>query len=224
MSMDDLLKLVDILKWPAVAVVGLLIFRAALVGLIARVQRAAAGARSLDFGVPSVIASEQQQQKQLELAKAPVPAQTEDGPPPAPSPALRPIEESIATAAASSKAPEEIKRAWLVRAAAAARLEHAHEITYRSILGSQITLLLQANAPAPVDMDAARQVYDATKDANPELYKNFAFDEWVRWPATARLMDIRDQPSGKAQLQVTEIGKDFLHYLVRAGLTLPKAG
>lgn len=58
---------------------------------------------------------------------------------------------------------------------AIARLERAHETTYRAILGSQITLLLQANAPAPVDLDAARAIYDAAKTGYPEIYKTFDF-------------------------------------------------
>ena len=223
MSFDEFLRLVDILKWPVVAIVGVLIFRRGIETLMARVQRAALGSRAIDFAEPAALASEQQQQKQI--AK-PANAETNSGesPPPPPSPAMRPIEESIAAAVSASNAPEEVKRAWLIRAVAIARLERAHETTYRLIMGSQIALLLQANTGTAFDVDASRAIYEEAKAKYPEIYKAFEFEAWLNWPANTGLLKIEPDTSNRSVIEITEIGKDFLHYLVGVGLTSPKIG
>lgn len=112
----------------------------------------------------------------------------------------------------------------MIRGIAIARLERAHEATYRAILGSQITLLLQANAPTPVDIDAARVIYELAKGSYPGIYKTFDFENWLQWPANTGLTQLEKDTSGKTLVKASEIGKDFLHYLVNAGLTLPKSG
>jgi hypothetical protein len=221
MSFDELLRLIDILKWPAVAVAGLFLFHAAIVSLI---SRAGFGGKAIDFAEPAAIASEQQQQRQIAKPESVDTASGIEGPPPPPSPALRGIEDTIAAAVAASNGSEEVKRAWLIRGVAVARLERAHETTYRLIMGSQIGLLLQANSATPVDLEAARGIYDAAKATYPEIYKTFDFDNWLKWPANSGLTQLETNASGKTIIKITDIGKEFLHYLVQVGLTTPKIG
>ncbi len=205
------------------ALLGLLIFRKGIETLIARIQRAALGSRSIDFAEPAALVSEQQQQKQIAKPTSAEPPGGE-APPPAPSPALRPIEESITAAVSASNASEEIKRAWLIRGVAVARIERAHEMNYRLIMGSQIALLLQANTGVNFDVDAARAIYDEAKAKYPEIYKTFEFETWLNWPANTGLMKIDRDASNKSTITISDIGKDFLHYLVGAGLTSGKIG
>jgi hypothetical protein len=223
MSFDDWLRLIDILKWPVTVFLGILIFRRGIETLIARIQRAGFGTRSVDFAEPAALASEQQQQKQIDK---PTSGETAAGeaPPPPPPPALRPIEEAIATAISASNATEEIKRAWLIRGVAIARIERAHETTYRLILGSQIAILLQANLAIPFDVDGARAIYDDAKTRYPDVYKTFEFETWLNWPANSGLTIIGRDTSNRSIIKITEIGKDFLHYLVNMGLTSTKYG
>jgi hypothetical protein len=223
MSFDEALKLLEVLKWPAVAILGLFIFRRGFESLLARVQRAAIGGRAVEFAEPAAIASEQQQQKQIAKVVPTEPAGV-DFPPPPPSPALLPIEGAIETAISASNASEEIKRAWLIRGAAVARLERAHEITYRLILGSQISLMLQANSALPVTVEAARAIYDEAKEKNPEIYKTFDFDNWLAWPKNTGLTKLEQDASNKTLIKVTDVGRDLLHYLINSGLTSSKAG
>jgi hypothetical protein len=223
MSFDELLRLIDILKWPAVAIVALLFFRKGIESLMARLQRAALGSRAIDFAEPAAIVSEQLQHKQLVKPQAAETTGGESAPPP-PSPALVPIEDSIAAAISASNASEDVKRAWLIRGIAVARLERAHEITYRLIMGSQIALLLQANSGSTVDIDAARAIYDEAKAKYPELYKTFDFDNWLVWPKNSGLTKEEQDASNKTLIKITDVGKDFLHHLINAGLTMPKYG
>jgi hypothetical protein len=222
MTFEELLKLIEVLKWPCVAIIAVLIFYNGIQALMSRIQRAAIGGRTVDFAQPAAIVSEQQQQRQI---SKPTSSETPGGeaPPPAPSPALRLIEEPIAAAVAASNASEEIKRAWLIRGAAIARLERAHEMTYRLIMGSQIALLLQANTGANFDVGVARAIYDEAKAKYPEIYKTFEFETWLNWPANTGLMKI-DRDALKSAITITDVGRDFLHYLVGGGLTSGKIG
>jgi hypothetical protein len=223
MSVDEWLRLIDILKWPVAVLVGILIFRKGLGTLISRGQRAGFGSRSVDFAEPAAIVSEQQQQKQI--TKPTVGESTAgEAPPPPPSPAVRAFEEPIAAAVSASAASEDVKRAWLIRGAAVARLEKAHETTYRLIMGSQIGLLLQANTGATFEVDAARAIYGEAKTKYPEIYKAFEFEAWLNWPANIGLIKIDRGASNQSKITITDLGKDFLHYVVAAGLTAGKIG
>src|SRR4051812_21713771 len=112
MTIDEWLRLVDILKWPAAAIAAVFVFRKGIESLLARIQRAAVGGRAIDFAEPAAIAGEQQQ-KQISKVAAPETAGGEAPPPPAP-PAVRPIEEEIVAALARSNASDDVKRAWLI--------------------------------------------------------------------------------------------------------------
>jgi hypothetical protein len=121
------------------------------------------------------------------------------------------------------KMPPELERAWLIRTIAVARVDRAHEISYRTILGSQIALMLLANTAAPPDMERARAMYEEAKAAHPSIYENFAFETWVHYPLNVGLLRL-DNSSGAALIRITHAGQDFLRYLVDNGLTSAKIG
>jgi hypothetical protein len=80
--------------------------------------------------------------------------------------------------------------------------------------------MLLARSAAPPDERRARQLYDAAAAAFPDLYRNFAFEDWIRFPINAGLL----HPHPNGMIRTTPAGEDFLVYLVRNGLTTPKAG
>jgi hypothetical protein len=144
---------------------------------------------------------------------------------PPPAPVYEPIEQEILTILANSKWPPDVERVWLIRALAASRTNHQHEIVYRIITGFQINLLLAANTPAPPDIMAAQTIYDQATTMYPDLYKNFPFDAWLRYPMTAGLLRADNSTPGQAIVyRITLLGQDFLHYLINSGLTATKYG
>lgn len=226
MTFEESLKVAELVKWPItfflLAIFFLLILRGSFESLIVRVKRAAVGDKTVDFTESAAIASEQQQQKKFEKQPT-LDASSAELPPPPASPAIASIEASISATLSVSTASTEVKQAWIVRNLAVARIERAHEITYRLIMGSQIALLLHANTGVPVEMSVARSIYDDAKAAYPEIYKAFEFQNWLVWPANSGLTTL-EQVVDRMVVQITDIGKEFLHYLVTAGLTLPKIG
>jgi hypothetical protein len=62
-------------------------------------------------------------------------------------------------------------------------------------------------------------MYETAKTAYPDIYKDFSFETWIRFPINAGLM--REEAT---VLRITPLGQDFLHYLVQNSLTNPKHG
>jgi hypothetical protein len=220
-------KLVTIFAWPlaiVVSIIGLaIVFRKPITAFIGRITR-------LKYGNGAIETSPEGQKVAVEQQKAaPAPAQGQADTVPA-SHAMPPpiviyesIEEGVRRTLASAKAPTDVEKAWLVRAIAVARINHAHEMTYRIIMGSQISLLLFANTNAPPDLQHARALYDQATVSFPELYTNFSFENWVQYPINVGLAGL-DNAVPPSRIRITAIGQDFLHYLVSNGLTYPKYG
>jgi hypothetical protein len=212
-------------SWPLALVICVIVFLAMfyrpIATLIGRAKRAGYGDKSIDFG-ESAAEAQKKAEEPAAITADTVPAG--HAMPPA-SEVYAPIEQEIRAAFANLKLPPELERAWLTRMVATLRVVHAHENVYRLIMGSQLTLLTRANTATPPDMEAAEALYDEAKAAFPDTYANFDFNNWFRYPVNVGLLRIDDGGLGRpTTLRITPAGRDFLHYLVASGLTMPKPG
>lgn len=216
-----MLEIVDTIKWAVVVAVCVIaafgFFRSPITALINRIRRAGFGNRTIDFSPTAA-----EQQKTLEP-----PAVQQTGVPlsavmPPPVEIYTEIENEITTAIKTANYPPEVEAAWLIRALATTRIWRSHEVVYRIILGSQIDLILAANA-APINMARAQQFFDGAKAAFPAMYSNFGFDAWLHYPTASGLIKT-EQQGNELVLRTTLLGQDFLHYLVNNNMTSPKAG
>ena len=213
-------------KWPVTIVTSLIIFfaffRQAIIGLIGRSIRIVFGDKSVEL--TSVQGTAIEQKKEVEL---PSPA-TEMVPAaqamPAPNVVTADIEAEIQTTLQNSNFSPAVERAWLIRTIAMLRVQHAHEVVYRLITGSQIGAMLAANTAVGIDMTRARAMYDAAVISFPDTYVNFPFDTWVNYPVHMGLIRIEPSGTGPNLLRITPRGEDFLHFLVSNNLTEPKRG
>jgi hypothetical protein len=215
--------MLEVLAWPAAVVVlgGLiaLIFRAPLVRLIDRTRGVKVGQNAIDASGDAPKAAIAQQKEATPPVPEMVPALHAM---PASNAVYGPFEEPIRKEIEQLNLPRELERAWLYRFIAVARVERVHEINYRLIFGSQIQLMLLARSAAPPDETRARQLYDAAAADSPNIYSNFTFENWIGFPINAGLLSLH--PGTPAVLKTTPAGEDFLMYLVKNGLTSPKAG
>lgn len=217
------MKLLEMSTWPIAVVLIVLIvslvFRGPLASLISRARRATIPGGSVDFGSdPSTTVAKQQESKPVSAADP-----TSLAPPP-PSEVYDPIDKELQKTITNTNAPPEIERAWLVRTITTLRVNYAYEIIYRLIVGSQIALILEANTNAPPDTDRARAIFNAAKTSFPEVYANFPFETWLNFPVNQGLLRIEPASTGPAAVKITPLGRDFLHYLVNAGLTSGRSG
>jgi len=98
-------------------------------------------------------------------------------------------------------------------------ISHNYEQIYKTIFGSQISLLEIINTvPGSLNADVAASIYNNAKEENLEIYKEYLFSDWLNYLISQNLILI--DKDGKILLTVK--GKDFLLFLVKSGYTKHK--
>jgi len=195
------------------------IFRSQISNAIDRFRGASFGNKSLDVsGNQTSVAVEKQKQAEGPVGPLTVPETIPASHMMPPRSEVHASIEREIQAALPGDLPRDFEKAWLIRALAVARVQRAHEMKDRLILGSQIDLLLQTNAPEPVAETKAREIYEGARAAFP----NYPFENWCQWPVLAGLLRSEQTRSGTSVLKITPAGQDFLHYPVDNGLTWPR--
>ncbi|MFL6260374.1 MAG: hypothetical protein ACJ76Y_11730 [Thermoanaerobaculia bacterium] len=94
------------------------------------------------------------------------------------------------------------------------------EVTNFFVLGGQIALLQVLNSQ-PVSSARAREFYDEAAACFPDVYDSYSFDQWLAWLRdTAQL--VSQSPDGS--LAITELGREFLKYLIHRGYSFSRFG
>lgn len=93
--------------------------------------------------------------------------------------------------------------------------------TYYLIYGSQITALQHLNnfRGDNIPTTELKLFYDAAKNVDPQFYRNYSFDSWLKFLESSLLIKYE----GK-NVAITIRGKEFLKYLVDQGYTFLKKG
>jgi hypothetical protein len=202
--------------WPLAAVIiaiaGFGIFRAPIAALLNRTKKIGAGGSAIDFSETT----ERQQNNQVTAAKTETASNqiTSLGPP---SPAVAEMEAQVAERLNAFNDDDAGKISRLKRGLATLALQRDFEIIYRVIFGSQLDLLLKANA-RPLDNVSVQAIYDEAKSLFPSAHDKGSLEAWLSFPLTQQLLLRED-----GLIYATPRGKEFLQYLVEVGLTLPKS-
>lgn len=132
------------------------------------------------------------------------------------SPLLRERENNIRDALkARGIANEQESIKVLMRALASSQLALQWEQIEKGIFGSQVAILVEMNTRhAGLPVDVLRKVYDEMAKKYPSTYEGYAFDQYVSYLETNRLMT-----KGGDGYQVTLEGKEFMVWLVQTGRT-----
>ena len=208
-------SIVALIVWPAaIAIIALgtvCILRPSISALIGRTRKIEAKGQSIDFETTT-----DKQQLQIQEQKQ-LPRPIAETPMPAASPEIAKLEGEISQALINFNDPDKdttIRR--LVRAYALTLTQKDFEVVYRIIFGSQLELLLLANAGG-VDLSAAEQIFERAKAQFPVVHANAAVEDWLSYPIAMKLLE-----KNSSRLFITGRGQEFLHYLVQSGLTGPK--
>jgi hypothetical protein len=217
-------KVLDVFAWPLAAIVGVflvaLVFRGPISKLLGRITAFKYGDAAVETAAEAPRASiELQKEEQPATPAGPIPTVPAAHAMPPAFPMLEQFERGTREELERLALPRELERAWLIRAWALADYRHAHEITFRTLLGSQINLLHAAASVSPPDAQAARAIFDRAKVEYPALYEGFSYEMWLNYPVTRGLVHMDG-----ARIRATLTGQDFLKYLVDFGLTFPKVG
>lgn len=204
--------------WPLAAVIiaifGISMFRGPLAALVNRTKKIGAGSGAIDFAEATTPERQKNIQAQSESASPSSETQYALGPP---TPTIADLEKQIADRLSTFNDGDDGKIKRLIRAFAITELHKEFEIVYRIIFGSQIDLLLAANAGG-VDDAAALAILENARSLYPNIHpQSTSLEPWLSYPLQAALIQRIDQ-----RIFTTQRGKEFMQYLVDVGLTNPK--
>ena len=97
----------------------------------------------------------------------------------------------------------------LIHVLARAQLEAAFERVYRVIFGSQIVLLRRLNGFGQISIEDAKHMFEPLERQFPELYKDYGLVGWLGFLSSEKLISFNADMA-----EITELGRDFLLYLV----------
>ncbi len=211
-------KLIEFGMWPLsvviIVLVGLGMFRSQLAGLINRAKKIGSGTTAIDFSEAAIT---ERQQMQVQTTTKSLPTnQIENHPLGPPSVVVADVEREVTEKLTSFNEGDETKMKRLVRGFSVMMLQKEFEILYRTIFGSQLDLLLRANAGGIGDL-AAQEIFENAKGLYPNVHQTATFDMWLAFPLNTRLIERR-----QGLIVTTPRGKEFLQYLVEVGLTNPR--
>lgn len=210
--------LLTLAAWPIAAILVslgfFLVFKGPISALILRTRGIKGKNGAVDFGdIPGAEKQEQEQEQQKQIATTALQSVAALGPP---SEVVAGAEERIRRSLNQDES-DDLKQARLIRGFAIALLQKDFETIYRIIFGSQIDLLLAANAGG-ITRDRATEIFSQAAAIYPQVHQNANADMWMAFPKNADL--ISQDENGR--ITTTARGKEFLQYLVLVGLTSPK--
>jgi hypothetical protein len=209
-------KLIETGVWPLavviIALAALLMLRVPLSRLLDRTRKIGAGDNAIDFSESRTELQQIQAQPSVNVGQVPPYA---IGPP---TSAVAEIEKQIIQTLSTYNETDDTKRQRLIRGFAIMALNHEFETIYRLIFGSQLDLLLRANAGG-LDEAGADAIYQNAKSSFPTVHDSGSREMWLKFLSDRQLIDRKD-----GRISTNPKGKEFMQYLVEAGLTLPKGG
>jgi hypothetical protein len=106
----------------------------------------------------------------------------------------------------------ELERKYLIRTVVQARFLTHYMRAARFVFGSQLQLMTQANGSGgPVPITHAKDIYKSAARQHRDLYRNFAFETWLRFLTDNNFIEVQQE-----KVVVTDLGRDFMNYLVNS--------
>lgn len=203
-------------SWPIAISVLAWVFREPIASMIERVRQLSGFGGSADFGDSN---SQRQPAKGPVTASLPALADTNNLPPP--DPVFEALDLQLSTQLNQHiTGNESVKLAWAIRQRSVSEANRIHETNYRLIFGSQIHALKTLNV-AGTGTVSDFEAYYGSVQANPAweaIHKGRSFDQWGQFLIDAgyvALIEGSDPPA----VQITPFGKQFLQWMVHAGVS-----
>ena len=206
--MEVLDAIVDLLKgvsWPIAAIVIALAFKAEFRSMLPRLRRV--GPTGAEFD-----AAEKQQTKSDQVQST---GELKELPGFPRTPAIENLERQLHTNLQYIDSDKRLD--LLLRLLAQTRLEAAFERIYRLIFGIQIAILKRLNEKSSIIIDEASSIFLTYASQFQEL-QGYGFDSWLSFLVSNEL--IRKTTTS---LEIADIGRDFLLYLVAKQLPEAKS-
>lgn len=108
----------------------------------------------------------------------------------------------------------------LMRLTAIARIECEFTNIAHTIYGSQVELLINlVGTPQGSTISNADVIFKQAKELFPEIHSERDLDTWIKYLISNNLLKIENN-----KIDITQVGADFLKFLVDARLAYPRKG
>jgi hypothetical protein len=204
----DILQVVDVLKWPVLVLIVVLIIKKPIVDLINRITKIGHGGTSLEAEQQK--AAEKQEKRQVSNVDRALGLFREETVDFFKSAVLQ------ETNLESIKSDKE-KVDHLVNYSIAIYIIKHYEMLYNSIYGSQISILQQLNTFASENNETLKRFYNYASEQNPKFYDSYPFEDYIGFLYSFNLIVVED-----GNVKITILGIDFLKYLTETSKSLNK--
>ena len=209
-------------SWPIAIGIVVWAFRDQIRAMIARVRQVSG------FGVTSEFASQEAgSQQSVDATKAAsLPAISDTGTLPLPDPVYDILDNQlIATLDQHLKSGPDVKLAWAIRSRSISEANRMHETSYRLMFGSQIQALKALNVIGQSPLSEFEKFFAnvAANPANDSIHKDRTFAQWAEFIANVGYAT-PVEGSDPQQVQITPFGRQFLQWMIIAGVSEFKPG
>lgn len=209
--MDNLIQILDVLKWPLVAIivsiVAILRFTPNIGNLIDRIKKIS------KEGIETEKVNQQTHPQKKISAKELLKLFNNK--------LIQEVEERLQSEFEKIEHTPEEKEQLLMKRYASEVIAHVFDQIYNYIFGSQISALhyLNTHVGKLVDLNEVKLYYEEAKTKYPLLYNKYLFDNWLGYLENNVLI-LREG----SNIGITIRGQEFLKYLISMGLTSNKFG
>lgn len=207
-GMTEVIQLIDVLKWPILLLIIVLLIKRPIIDLINRITKIGHGGTSLEAEQQK--AAEKQEKRQISNVDRALGL-------------FRPETVDFFKTAVlqetnlDSFRTDKEKTELLINYSIALYIIKHYEMIYNSIFGSQLMILQQLNTFAYEDNETLKRYYDYAVKSNPKFYDNYSFEEYIEFLYSFNLIMEED-----SRLRITILGIDFLKYITETGKSLSK--
>jgi hypothetical protein len=210
-------------SWPITMGVIAWVFRDPVKSMISRVRQLSGFGGTADFTASDAI-SHQQSAKVSTTASLSAPADTNNFPPS--DPVYDILDRQLETHLDQLvKGGDNVKLAWAIRQRSVSEATRIHEANYRVIFGSQIHALKTLNVVGTGAVSEFESFYETVR-SNPAweaMHKDRTFEQWGQFLIGAAYVVLVEDSDPKT-VQITPFGKQFLQWMVLAGVPDAKPG
>lgn len=134
------------------------------------------------------------------------------------------VKKGILEAEQTKGLPVEEREQIMARAFAERLIALSFERIYRNIFGSQIEAVAKANIVGGTTMTELKALFEQYQKLYPDIHRTRTFEQWFGWLTAENLIEEVDGMGASKIIRPTQVGEDFLHYILSQGLPYQKNG
>lgn len=204
----DIIHLLDVLKWPLLILIIILIFRKEIINLINRLTKLKYGGTSVE--AQQQLVNENQENKKKSTVDKVLGLYKEET-----TNFFQDFVKQDTDIEKLGTEKEKVQR--LINYSITLYIEKEFEKLYNLIFGSQIMILQQLNTGSKEDLTSLISYYNLAVEQNPKFFGTYSYENYMGFLISYQLISKEGE-----QIKITFLGIDFLKYMTETGKNFNK--